>query len=124
MAASTVVPVEEYLRISYHPDVEYVDGQLVERHVGESRHSRLQGSAVALLMAREPHGNFHVYPKERVRVSPGPKYRVPDICVMALPYRSEPVFTQPPHLAKVNSYLASRQLSPIPTSTSSGTSSR
>jgi hypothetical protein len=34
MAAATVVPVEEYLRTSYHPDMEYVDGSLLERNVG------------------------------------------------------------------------------------------
>jgi Uma2 family endonuclease len=26
------------------------------------------------------------------------RYRIPDVCVMALPYRSEPVLTTPPHL--------------------------
>ena len=41
MAALTIVPVEEYLRTTYEPDMEYVDGQLVERHVGEFRHSWL-----------------------------------------------------------------------------------
>jgi hypothetical protein len=40
--ATTAIPVEEYLRTTYHPDMEYVDGQLVERNVGERRHSRLQ----------------------------------------------------------------------------------
>jgi hypothetical protein len=29
------IAVEEYLATSYRPDMEYVDGQLVERHVGE-----------------------------------------------------------------------------------------
>jgi hypothetical protein len=42
MATSTAVPVEEYLRKTYDPDMEYVDGQLVERHVGEHFQSRLQ----------------------------------------------------------------------------------
>ena len=52
MATSTSVAVEAYLRTSYDPDMEYVDGTLVERNVGERRHSRLQGFLVALLMAR------------------------------------------------------------------------
>ena len=42
MATATIVPVEEYLRTSYDPDMEYVDGALLERNVGERRHSRLQ----------------------------------------------------------------------------------
>jgi len=42
MLTGTAIPVEEYLRTSYEPDMEYVDGQLVERSVGEHRHSRTQ----------------------------------------------------------------------------------
>ncbi|HUE02594.1 MAG TPA: hypothetical protein VMR62_23705 [Bryobacteraceae bacterium] len=34
MAAATIAPVEEYLQTNYDPDLEYVDGQLVERNVG------------------------------------------------------------------------------------------
>jgi hypothetical protein len=39
MATSIAIPFEEYLRRTYDPDMEYVDGQLVERHVGEYFHS-------------------------------------------------------------------------------------
>jgi len=98
MATSTSVAVETYLRTSYDPDMEYVDGALVERNVGERKHSRLQGFLVALLMARETQGRFHVYPEQRVRVSARTTYRIPDVCLMALPYPAEPVFTQPPYL--------------------------
>jgi Uma2 family endonuclease len=99
MATSTSVPVEEYLRTSYEPDMEYVDGELVERHVGERKHSRLQTLAVLLLGARERQGKFHVMTEQRLRVvGKKHRYRIPDVCVMALPYRSEPVFTTPPHL--------------------------
>lgn len=98
MATSISVPVEEYLRTNYDPDMDYVDGELVERHVGERKHSRLQGLLVALLMAREVQGSFHVYPEMRIRVSDRGRYRIPDVFVMPLPYQPEPVFTQPPHL--------------------------
>jgi Uma2 family endonuclease len=97
MATTTIVPVEEYLRTNYDPDMEYVDGALLERHVGERRHSRLQFLIGAELAPREQRG-FHTYTEQRVRVSPQPKYRVPDLSVMALPYQQEPVFTHPPHL--------------------------
>jgi hypothetical protein len=42
MVTSTAVSVEEYLGTTYDPDMEYVNGQLVERHVGEYDDSRLQ----------------------------------------------------------------------------------
>ena len=42
MAAAVLIPLEEYLTHSFQPDCEYVDGQLVERNVGEYSHSLLQ----------------------------------------------------------------------------------
>jgi hypothetical protein len=41
MATTTKVPVEEYLSSSYRPDVEYIDGEIQERNVGEIEHARL-----------------------------------------------------------------------------------
>lgn len=95
MAVSPAVPVGEYLRTYYDPDREYVEGQLLERHVGEHDHSRLQ-----LLIAAELHGRsrvrrFRVFPELRVRVSDEPRYRIPDVCVKALPYQKTPVLVRP-----------------------------
>jgi Uma2 family endonuclease len=98
MPTSAAVPVEEYLRTTYHPDKEYVDGELVERNVGEWRHSLLQMLTGSLLLSRA-HGRFLVFSELRIRVSSDPaRYRIPDLCVVALPYAPEPVLTQPPHL--------------------------
>lgn len=100
MATSTSVPVEEYLRTTYEPDMEYVDGELVERRVGERRHSRLQTLLVGVLLPLERRRRFHVFTEQRLRVlGTKHRYRIPDLCVMALPYRAEPVLTTPPHLA-------------------------
>ena len=52
-AALTTVPVEEYLRTTYHPDCEYVDGQLVERNVGEYYHSLMETLVAEALSSRE-----------------------------------------------------------------------
>ena len=99
MATSTSVPVEEYLRTTYRPDIEYVDGELVERHVGEHKHSRLQTLVVLELGPRERDRGFRVFTEQRLLVwGTKHRYRIPDVCVMALPYRSEPVLTTPPHL--------------------------
>jgi hypothetical protein len=35
MATTTRVPVEVYLRSSYEPDAEYVDGEIEERAAGK-----------------------------------------------------------------------------------------
>ena len=38
MAIATQMTVEEYLRTSFDPDCEYVDGEVLERNVGETDH--------------------------------------------------------------------------------------
>lgn len=89
----------EYLRTSYEPDMEYVDGELVERHVGEHSHSRLQILTVGALAPLERSQRFHLFIGLRLKVlATKHRYRIPDVCVMALPYHSEPVLTTPPHL--------------------------
>jgi hypothetical protein len=37
-----MIQVSEYLDTGYRPDCEYVDGELLERNVGEWDHGRLQ----------------------------------------------------------------------------------
>jgi Uma2 family endonuclease len=120
MATSAIVPVEEYLRTSYEPDMEYVDGQLVERHVGEYFHSFLQILIGSLLHARSAERGFRAFSELRVKLGDEPRYRVPDICVKALPHDITPVLTRPDlvieivspddtvpdMLAKVGEYLA------------------
>ena len=42
MAASAHLSIIEYLNTTYEPDLEYVDGQLVERYLGKWEHGRIQ----------------------------------------------------------------------------------
>ena len=56
MATTTHVPVEVYLRSSYEPDAEYVDGQIEKRPVGEFDHAAWQGAMLRW---------FSQYAKER-----------------------------------------------------------
>jgi Uma2 family endonuclease len=120
MATSSAVPVEEYLRTTYHPDMEYLEGQLVERHVGEYFHSSLQSLLAATLSLRERGQRFRVFIAQRVKVSDRPRYRIPDICVKALPHQITPILLKPDlaieivspddeaaeMLAKIGDYLA------------------
>lgn len=39
--ATTKVSLEEYLNTSYRPDVEYIDGELQQRNVGEIEHAKM-----------------------------------------------------------------------------------
>jgi hypothetical protein len=36
MATNVLIPVSEYLKTSYSPDCDYVDGEVQERNLGES----------------------------------------------------------------------------------------
>ena len=38
----TPISVDEYLHTLYRPDCDYVDGEIVERNIGEKSHGKLQ----------------------------------------------------------------------------------
>lgn len=42
MSAVTLISIGEYLATNYRPDREYIDGEILERNVGELDHSWLQ----------------------------------------------------------------------------------
>ena len=48
--APTLISVEEYLSTSYHPDCDYVDGELEERNVGEYSHGKMLAAADLLVL--------------------------------------------------------------------------
>ncbi len=97
MASSTAIPVEQYLRTTYRPDCDYVDGELMERNVGEFEHSTVQGILIRLLYERARDLRFRVNPELRMRVN-ATRFRIPDICVILKAQRPEPVLTEPPFL--------------------------
>ena len=81
MEARTLIPVEEYLRTSYSPDCDYVDGEVVERNLGEWDHSSLQMRFLIYLGTRQKQWGIQVVPEQRVQVS-ATRFRVPDVCVV------------------------------------------
>jgi Uma2 family endonuclease len=92
----TVVPLSEYLETSYRPDCEYLDGELLERNVGEWDHSRLQGLLLRYLSNREKQWGILVVPEQRVQVR-ARRIRIPDILVLTGP-PTGPILTAPPFL--------------------------
>ena len=77
MPVRTAVSVEEYLNTSYRPDCDYLEGELLERNVGEWDHSRLQGLLCSFLLRREKQFGIVVVPEQRVRLK-AKRFRVPD----------------------------------------------
>jgi Uma2 family endonuclease len=74
-----------------HPDREHV----LERQGDDYFHSRLQTLLTALLGSRERERRFRTFIAATVQAGAGPSYRVPDLCVKAMPHRATPILIQP-----------------------------
>jgi Uma2 family endonuclease len=89
------VPVEVYLRSSYEPDAEYVDGVIEERPAGENDHSTWQGAICFWFGQHTQEWNLRVRPALRIQVSPT-RFRVPDVTVLDRAQPIEQIVTRPP----------------------------
>lgn len=79
MDVETLISVEEYLSTSYDPDVEYVDGVLVERNVGDWPHSLVQRNLIVCLSRKYP--EIFAVPELRSQTR-ATRFRLPDVCVL------------------------------------------
>lgn len=77
--------MSEYLNTSYHPDMEYVDGTLVERSVPTLFESLLQAILGVYFRQLERLHRFKVLPKVRIEIIKASKYRIPDLLLCATP---------------------------------------
>jgi Uma2 family endonuclease len=96
MATGTQISLDEYLSTIYDPDCEYVDGELIERNMGESDHSAIQMIIAGQLYNQRLQYGIHVFPELRVQVA-ATRYRVPDITVTRQKVRGK-VLREPPFL--------------------------
>lgn len=98
-AIRTLIPVDDYLRTSFPDgDREYVDGVIVERHLGEKDHSVTQKKLILFFAALEATRGAFVFPEQRVQVH-ATRFRIPDVCVYIGREPQEQVFRTPPFLA-------------------------
>jgi Uma2 family endonuclease len=89
---AALTAIEEYLETDYSPDREFVDGRVVERHVGEQPHSITQSNVLYSLRRNYP--RLFILPEQRVRTRAN-RCRIPDVCV-ALQKSPTDVFETPP----------------------------
>src|SRR6476646_2268522 len=83
MASKTMVPVEEYLRMSFDgPEPEYLDGEIIERHLGSIPHFKAQKRLLAFFGSLEQSWSLFGYPEVTLRISPS-RYRIADVAVFA-----------------------------------------
>ena len=60
MRTATQISADEYLHTTYHPDVDFVDGVLEDRNLGETGHATLQGLIAFHLMQQRRTTGIHV----------------------------------------------------------------
>ena len=90
--------VREYLRTSWSPDREFVDGRIEERNLGEKEHSILQRFLTVLFAIHRADWRVEVFPELRTQTE-ARRFRVPDVLVVRSGERFERYVTEPPLIA-------------------------
>lgn len=96
MAPVASCSIDEYLATVYEPDCEFIDGEIVERNMGESDHAGLQTLLATWLTSRRRELGIHVFAEMRVQVSPR-RFCIPDIAVTTQKIRGR-ILTEPPFI--------------------------
>jgi Uma2 family endonuclease len=94
LASATLVPEEEYLRTTYKPASDYIDGVLRQKSIPTLRHSEAQFT-ISMLVRRVP--GFTAHPELTCWVREG-KYLVPDVAVRRVDELQDPYPVRPIHL--------------------------
>jgi Uma2 family endonuclease len=80
VATKTQIRAEDYLRMTFEHDAEFVHGDIVERNMPDKTHSKIQ--LFLLLRLGSLMQAFGLFPLPELRVKLGPDvYRLPDISV-------------------------------------------
>jgi Uma2 family endonuclease len=88
MAVNPITPlvsVDEYLNSSYHPDLEYVDGFLVEHGMPTIAHGLLQTMLGAHFHFHSREFRYAALTETRTQIIERARYRFPDLMLCPLP---------------------------------------
>jgi len=93
-----LVSVDEYLNTSYSPDVEFVEGRLIEKGMPTAFHQLL--SAILLAWFRKYEKEFHIKALADVRtqIVERARYRLPDVMVSTTPALFTRIMTRVPNI--------------------------
>lgn len=97
MDSSSLVSLEQYLRTTYRPDRDFVEGEARARHLGERPHAVVHAHLVWRLGQLENLSGYHVLASPRIQVR-AHRVRVPDLCLAATMTRKKRVLSAPPFL--------------------------
>jgi Uma2 family endonuclease len=90
--------VREYLRTSWSPDREFVDGRIEERNLGEKEHSIIQRYLTVLFAIKRGEWGVEVFPELRTQTQSS-RFRVPDVLVTKVEDKFQRYVTLPPLIA-------------------------
>ena len=96
MPVATIVSLEEYLHTVYEPDCEYLDGELIERNMGETYHGSLQNLIGSWLTQHRKEFGIQAVLETRVQTKPR-RFQVPDISVTVGKLKGR-ILREPPFL--------------------------
>ncbi len=98
MKTAAPISVDEYLRTTYDPDCDYVDGEVIERNVGERSHGELQFELARLFrVTHRLDWHTHAFIEQRLQESET-RFRIPDVCVYLGEKPKEQVLHTPPFI--------------------------
>jgi Uma2 family endonuclease len=93
--ATLQTSLADYLRTSYRPDCDYVDGEVHERNAGEFDHAVVQAFLTSWFFQHRYDWNLPVLPEIRIRVSER-RVRIGDVCLISRDHPAEQVRTHAP----------------------------
>ena len=98
METRSLMSLDEYLHTSFDDaDREYVDGEVIERNMGELPHAVIQTELTRVLLGFVPALKIRVLTEIRIQVSPM-RFRVADVAVWRAGDISQRIPTVPPFL--------------------------
>ena len=95
--STTLISLDQYLHTFWEPDREFVDGEIVERNLGEKDHAAWQMALSRLLSNFRQTANIRVYPELRLQTRPT-RFRIPDIMAIDRNAPDEQIITHAPLL--------------------------
>jgi Uma2 family endonuclease len=80
VATKTQVRAEDYLRMTFEHDAEFVHGDIVERSMPDKIHAKIQLFLLLRFGSLMQTSQLYPLPELRVKLAPD-VYRIPDVCV-------------------------------------------
>ncbi|HYL76470.1 MAG TPA: Uma2 family endonuclease [Bryobacteraceae bacterium] len=98
MSSNTQIRAEDYLRMTFEHDAEFVHGDIVERSMPDKRHAKIQLFLLLRFGSLMQASGLYPLPELRVKLAPD-VYRIPDVCVFV--GEPEPLVPDSPPLVAI-----------------------